>query len=354
MDSTQSAPAVKQKKGIKKWLAKLRLSTKSGSPTSQTPTTTATIPQAQKTPASQPTQITASEEVTRDSAVQPELAVEQISQPNTAGNQSTAQTQSAPSDSPEVSKAETGSPKQDASASESTPLMSKATWAETTQPEAQKQPEVVKPLDNINMYALDAIEVDDNEDAEMPYVYPISKCYSANVFSTTVSYEYFSERSAGDKAKFERAQAIFQKYGMTLDPADWHAPSKVNVDRIQKAKRQRVHWTCHECQTTLPRDRICQQCSHVRCVTCVRYPPKKEGKKVQRKPKNMPPSVVATEAAVPKTGACHECKTEFNMGASTCTTCDHQICERCLKETVNASPATAPPEAGAPTVAAVA
>lgn len=352
MDSTQSPPAVKQKKGIKKLWAKIRLSIKSGPSTSQTSTTTTTTPQAQKTPGSQPAQPASNVAVLEGPAVQSEPAVEQSSQTHTAANQSTAQPQTASADSPEAPQAETGPPKQDASAPEHTPLMSKATWAETTQPVAQKQPEIVKPSDNI--FGFDVIEVDDNEDEEVPYVYSASNCHSANVSSINVSRKYLSERSADDKAKYERAQAIFQKYGMTLDPADWHAPAKLDVERVHKRKRQRVHWTCHECQTTLPRDKTCQQCSHVRCVSCVRYPPKRIGSKAQRQPKDMPSSIVATVADVPKTGACHECKTEFNMGAPTCTNCDHQICERCLKETVNASPATAPPEAGTATDAAAA
>jgi len=354
MDSTQSAPAVKQKKGIKKLWAKIRLSLKSGRSASQTSTATTTTPQAQKTPASQPAQPTSNEAVLKEPAVQSEPAVEQSSQPKSAAaaNQSTAQPQTASPDSLEAPKAETGSPRQDASAPEHTPLMSKATWAETPQPRAQKQSEIVKPSDNI--FGFDVIEVDDNEDEEVPYVYPARRSHSANVSSITISRKYLSGRSADDKAKYERAQAIFEKYGMTLDPADWHAPSKLNVERVHKKKRQRVHWTCHECQTTLPRDKTCPKCSHVRCVSCVRYPPKRVGSKAQRQPKDMPSSVVTTVAEVPKTGACHECKTEFNMGAPTCTNCDHQICERCLKETVNASPATAPPEAGSATVAAAA
>ncbi|KAK5077362.1 hypothetical protein LTR70_009807 [Exophiala xenobiotica] len=337
MDSTQSAPAVKQKKGIKKLWAKIRLSLKSGPSASQTSTATTTTAQSQKTPASQPAQPTSNEAVLKEPAVQPEPAVEQSSQPNTAANPSTAQPQTASSDSLETPKVEEGSPMQDASAPEHTPLMSKATWAETPQPGAQKQPEIVKPPDTI--FGIGVIEVDDNEDEEVPI---------------NLSRKYLSGRSADDKAKYERARAIFEKYGMTLDPADWHAPSKLNVERVHKKKRQRVHWTCHECQTSLSRDKTCPKCSHVRCVSCVRYPPKRAGSKAQRQPKDMPSSVVTTVAEVPKTGACHECKTEFNMGAPTCTNCDHQICERCLKETVNASPATAPPEAGSTTVAAAA
>ena len=140
---------------------------------------------------------------------------------------------------------------------------------------------------------------------------------------------------------------------MTLDAADWHAPSKTHVERVHKNKRQRVHWTCHECKATFPREKICLNCSHVRCTTCVRYPPKRAGEKVRPRSKKASP-VVAVAADIPTTGACHECKTEFSIGAPSCTNCQHQICERCLKETIIALPATAPPEAQRYTAAAAA
>lgn len=135
--------------------------------------------------------------------------------------------------------------------------------------------------------------------------------------------------------RFERAQAIFKKYDLELDPSEWHLPQKGNVQRVDKKPRMRVRWTCHECQSTFGRERTCPSCQHEKCKSCTRYPPKKTIQEKQPKKESI--------TAIPTSGPCHECQTEFSIGDTECHNCKHQICDKCLKETVNVSPATAPP-----------
>jgi len=310
MDSTP-ATATKQKKGIKKLWAKIKVSMRSGDFKSQPSTTTTASAPEQSTPAPPPTSSTA----VTEPAAQPEPASMQQPEPTI---KPPTQAASAPAQTIQPSKETTG---------------------------------VAKARDHLPGMA-DVIEVDEHEDEDESCVDPASQWHSANFSSIQIPQKYLSTGSADDKIRFERAQAIFQNYNITLDPADWHAPSKSNVQRVQKKKRQRVHWTCHQCSSTFGREKICPQCSHNRCSTCVRYPPKKVGEEAHKRSKNMGSPVSATVAGVPTTGACHECKTEFTIGAPACGNCNHQICERCLKETIIASPATAPPGAQTVTVAA--
>lgn len=322
MDSTQSAPAVRQKKGIKKLWAKIKASMKSGPATSQPSATTTASTPAQSSVPSRPAQTTAS---------------------TTAVTEPTVQSEPASVQSPEPSKAEAQPSIQAASSHTQTQEPTKTMQEETAAPlEPANEIEAATPRAGLPDMS-DVIEVDENEDEEYPYVDSTSSCYATNFFRIQLPQRYLSAASADDKARFSRAQAIFQKYNMTLHPADWHAPSRANVERVPKRKRQRVHWTCHECKSGFGSEKICRHCSHIRCSTCVRYPPKKVGQKKQQRSKNIEPPVSTIVADLPTTGACHECKTDFTMGDPVCRNCDHQICERCLKETIVASPATAPP-----------
>lgn len=47
--------------------------------------------------------------------------------------------------------------------------------------------------------------------------------------------------------------------------------------RINKRLRVRVHYACHECQTSLqPNESNCSACGHKRCKDCPRNPPRRE------------------------------------------------------------------------------
>lgn len=142
-----------------------------------------------------------------------------------------------------------------------------------------------------------------------------------------------------------KAQAIFDKYNLVLDPEDWQkpAPSQPYAERVERKARIRVRYSCHKCKNTFGRDRSCLKCQHKRCADCVRYPARKPVDPAVVHKTKQKPVVPAADLPVPKTGECHECKTEFKIGDKTCSTCKHQVCERCLKETVLDDPATAPP-----------
>jgi len=57
-------------------------------------------------------------------------------------------------------------------------------------------------------------------------------------------------------------------YGVTLT-----LPSRTGgQDLVRKAPRQRVHRTCHRCQTDFAGEKICKKCSHTRCKNCPREP----------------------------------------------------------------------------------
>ncbi|KAK7177793.1 hypothetical protein PSPO01_16158 [Paraphaeosphaeria sporulosa] len=75
----------------------------------------------------------------------------------------------------------------------------------------------------------------------------------------------------------ERARALFAKYGFTLESHEWIAAlaMPVNVQRIEKPIRMRVHRTCHRCGTTYGAHKVCAKCEHKRCKKCSRYPKKK-------------------------------------------------------------------------------
>ncbi|KAF2772726.1 hypothetical protein EJ03DRAFT_371649 [Teratosphaeria nubilosa] len=62
--------------------------------------------------------------------------------------------------------------------------------------------------------------------------------------------------------------------GDELPPSE-EAPMVRAVQRVYKKPRQRVRYTCDQCQAILIDRRTCAHCGHDRCETCTRYPPKK-------------------------------------------------------------------------------
>lgn len=43
-------------------------------------------------------------------------------------------------------------------------------------------------------------------------------------------------------------------------------------DLVRKAPRQRIHRTCHRCQTDFAGEKVCKKCNHNRCKKCPREP----------------------------------------------------------------------------------
>ncbi|KAJ4296876.1 hypothetical protein N0V90_006924 [Kalmusia sp. IMI 367209] len=153
----------------------------------------------------------------------------------------------------------------------------------------------------------------------------------------------------------ERARALFAKYGLTLESHEWIAAPAlpVNVQRIEKPIRMRVHRTCHRCGTTYGADKVCAKCEHKRCKKCPRYPKKKsptEKAQVQAKEaaaaKALPkkkrvltvPSRNGTELAYQPAKQrvrrnCHKCQALFIPPTATiCESCRHIRCTKCPRE----------------------
>lgn len=158
----------------------------------------------------------------------------------------------------------------------------------------------------------------------------------------------------------ERARALFAKYGLTLEPEEWMSPRNIQVQRVEKPIRMRVRRICHRCQTTYGPDKVCNNCQHVRCKKCPRYPPKKTPQDSKGKEK----AVAATDtAAAPAAAAprkqkapltlpsrrggqdrvlqparqrvrrtCHRCGSLFDGHATECVTCKHIRCKKCPRE----------------------
>lgn len=179
---------------------------------------------------------------------------------------------------------------------------------------------------------------------------PKLACPFANHYRIEMSpMKSMSSEKEATALRYQRAQDVFKKYNLEIDPTDWQQADNSSVPRVEKKTRMRVRYTCHECKQTFGREKQCSNCPHMRCDSCVRYPAKKTaGKGKQKVPAETDPSTMSA----PTTGACHACKTSFNLGATECENCQHEICSTCLKETVMASPATAPPPSQPVAVAA--
>jgi hypothetical protein len=145
--------------------------------------------------------------------------------------------------------------------------------------------------------------------------------------------------------RLERARALFRKYDFDIDESEWKIESsnRQPTERVHKSIRMRVRYTCHSCRTVFGHDKVCLSCHHSRCSHCTRYPPKKVKK----------PTVDTTTAAVEPVDstpdnkvACHECQTGFEVGTEKCPNCNHNICDRCIKQAIVA--VNPPPAAAAP------
>ncbi|CAG8060599.1 unnamed protein product [Penicillium nalgiovense] len=165
----------------------------------------------------------------------------------------------------------------------------------------------------------------------------------------------------------EKARALFAKYGLTVDTSDWKAPPDLQLTRVTKPIRMRVHRTCHRCETTFGKEKVCVNCQHTRCTKCPRHPParNKDGEPSTRKPKNPENYVpqpylyprtthlklsttkeVSIKMASPTGGAdfvhrpvrqrvhryCHFCASLFTPGTKECPSCSHVRCKICPRD----------------------
>ncbi|KAL8969724.1 MAG: hypothetical protein Q9197_004185 [Variospora fuerteventurae] len=94
----------------------------------------------------------------------------------------------------------------------------------------------------------------------------VAKPTTAKTVMTTATYSTIQE---------EKARALFEKYGLTLEPGEWTKPIKPDAERVEKKIRMRVHRICHHCQATFGPDKVCSNCKHSRCKSCPRLPIKR-------------------------------------------------------------------------------
>ncbi|KAJ5754870.1 hypothetical protein N7533_004413 [Penicillium manginii] len=168
----------------------------------------------------------------------------------------------------------------------------------------------------------------------------------------------------------EKARALFAKYGLTLDPSEWKAPTaNVELTRVTKPIRMRVRRTCHRCETTFGPEKVCVNCQHPRCTKCPRFPPASEKTKAERElapktkigeirsrqrgalplaphfkytgnpdvPLTIPSrsggqDLVRKEVVQRVRRTCHLCKTVFVKGSKECASCSHIRCKRCPRQ----------------------
>ncbi|KAJ5558646.1 hypothetical protein N7535_008862 [Penicillium sp. DV-2018c] len=162
----------------------------------------------------------------------------------------------------------------------------------------------------------------------------------------------------------DKMRALFTKYGLNLDPAVWSSPGDLQLTRVSKPIRMRVHRTCHRCETTFGADRLCINCQHTRCTKCPRYPDTRttDGEPATRKSK-APEISVPQPRMLPRTPYfklhgninfpltmpsytngqnlvyrpvrqrihryCHICDSSFVPDEKSCPACRHVRCKKC-------------------------
>jgi len=165
-----------------------------------------------------------------------------------------------------------------------------------------------------------------------------------------------SPLNAKENATFqeEKARALFAKYGLTLEPGEWKIPATPGVPRVEKKVRQRVHRTCHRCQTAFGSGRVCSNCDHNRCKKCPGLPSSKlkvpkgkgiaaggiavdDGSKESTGVVTMPNRATGNqlERKTPTQRVrrnCHECGTVFAGKAVQCMNCNHMRCPQCPRD----------------------
>ncbi|KAI4143418.1 MAG: hypothetical protein LQ340_007011 [Diploschistes diacapsis] len=164
------------------------------------------------------------------------------------------------------------------------------------------------------------------------------------------------------KLREEKARALFAKYGMTLDSAEWSTPVPPNgtpqPEWIEKRIVMRVHRRCHRCQTSFGPDKTCSNCQHPRCKKCPRFPTKRSKDQRPGGEKYDPMAALAVDTAykgrgnmlpitMPRDGkrdavrkhpvhrvrrTCHRCETIFQGQATVCEKCKHQRCPQCPRD----------------------
>jgi hypothetical protein len=152
----------------------------------------------------------------------------------------------------------------------------------------------------------------------------------------------------------ERARVLFAKYGLTLESHEWiSTPAQpINVQRVEKPIRMRVHRSCHHCGTTYGSDKVCDKCEHKRCKKCPRYPKKKspvekdnaktKEKELTEKPRKKKLLTITSKSGEERVyqpvkqrvrRSCHKCDSLYIPPTSTvCEKCRHVRCTKCPRD----------------------
>ncbi|KAJ5086480.1 hypothetical protein NUU61_007787 [Penicillium alfredii] len=107
-------------------------------------------------------------------------------------------------------------------------------------------------------------------------------------------------------------------------------------DFVRKTVRQRVHRTCHLCETQFPLGiKECEKCQHLRCKRCPRQPPKLD-KYPDGYPGDVDPPKLKPDRTFKKPRRrvhyiCHVCSTTYHDGASTCSKCGQAKCAETIR-----------------------
>lgn len=88
----------------------------------------------------------------------------------------------------------------------------------------------------------------------------------------------------------KRIREVYDKHGIDYEKDETETSNEEpsELQRVEKRIRIRIHWKCHECQTSFGGSKTCPSCSHKRCQECPRSPAKKikealEGTKLGKK-----------------------------------------------------------------------
>ena len=103
----------------------------------------------------------------------------------------------------------------------------------------------------------------------------------------------------------ERARKLFEKYGIQYQPLSnaSEPQSTDNRRRVEKPIRIRIHWTCHDCNSSFGVSKTCTNCGHRRCRECPRSPAKRvrqilETAREQRHEDEQPPAASSEQGEV--------------------------------------------------------
>lgn len=153
---------------------------------------------------------------------------------------------------------------------------------------------------------------------------------------------YPKKRTPGDKGKEKEKEgpaAPKKKKLLTIT-------TKSGGELAYQPAKQRVRRTCHKCDALFipPTATACNQCRHIRCIKCPRYPAK-----LTKWPHGYPGDVdpdseAELERALdqarriwrkPRTRVrweCEECQSLFLEGSPQCPGCGHARCEKCVRK----------------------